>query len=61
MDVNILKYSQKQYFNVIHNIDLNVNDENENQVNIFGHQFSNNLDARILYSSILWFTYRENL
>jgi cysteine protease ATG4 len=46
---------------VAHTIDLGLNDEPAEQAWLFGHQLDSNQETRLLYSSTLWFTYRENI
>jgi len=57
---NVLS-SQKQYFNLSHNIDLGLNDEKSEKLWIMGNFCDTNEEARLIHGSTLWFTYRENL
>jgi len=52
---------KKKYFNGAHLLDLALNDEKSDNVCLFGMNFKSNEEAKLLYSSVLWFTYRENL
>ena len=53
-----LKFRKKKYFNGAHLLDLALNDEKSDDISLFGMKFKSNEEAKIVYSSILWFTYR---